>query len=69
VIQVKGEKKVLIHYLNFANTGLAHIRCPTDTQFEAMLEQLDAKSDPLVYTYCAIEISKLRRRGGGGGKR
>jgi hypothetical protein len=64
VIQVKGEKKVLMHYLNFANTGLAHIRCPSDSQFEAMLESLDSQSNPLVYTYCAIEISKLRRHRG-----
>ena len=65
MIQVKGEKKVLMHYLNLANTGLAHIRCPSDSQFEAMLEQLDGKSDPMVYHYCAIEISKLRRHRGG----
>jgi hypothetical protein len=68
VIQVKGEKQVLIHYLNFANTGLAHIRCSSDTQFDNMLQQLEEKSSTHVYSYCAIEISKLRRHRGHGNR-
>lgn len=66
VIQVKGEKQVLMHYLNLANTGLAHIRCASDSQCEAMLQQLEEKSSPLVYSYCAIEVLRLRRHRGSG---
>ena len=60
LIQVRGEKKVLLHYLNFASTGLAHIRCQSDSNFNSMLRQLDVRSHPLVYNYCANEVSKLR---------
>lgn len=64
VIQVKGEKKVLLHYLLLATTGLALMRCETDAQFEAMLGRVDEKKNPFVHAYCSIEISKLKRYSG-----
>ncbi len=61
LIQIKGEKEVLLFFRDWAAVALQLLRENDPSQFEALLESVRASKDPIVYQYCRGTIGRLHQ--------
>ena len=61
LIQVKGEKEVILFYLDLANTALELLQTSDINEFDLMLETVKNAKPPPVYHYCRVTISRLQQ--------
>lgn len=61
--QVKSEKVVLSHYINFVTVALDLANKPTDDFDSALAELFDAEKDKHVAAYCNGILRQVRRNG------
>lgn len=59
VIQVKGEKEVLLFYQDFCDTGLSLAHCRSLNEYESVFANVSSTKHPIIVKYCRHVISKL----------
>ena len=60
IIQVKGEKIVLHHYIDLATTAIDLIKAPDNKVFEDMMSDIKNTKNSLLIQYCRTTIGRLR---------
>lgn len=60
LIQVKGEKIVLHHYIDLATTAIDLIKAPDNKVFEDMMNDIKNTKNSLIIQYCRTTIGRLR---------
>jgi len=59
LIQVKGEKEVLLFYKDFANVAIQLLQVQDADHFDSLLESVRVLKDPILYQYCRGTIGRL----------
>ena len=59
VIQVKGEKEVLLFYQDFCDTALCLAHCKSLNEYESVFATVTSTKHPIIVKYCRHVISKL----------
>ena len=59
VIQVKGEKEVLLFFQEFSTIALQMLQVRDGDRFEALLESIRVLKDPLIFHYCRGTVGRL----------
>ncbi len=61
LIQVRGEKEVLLFFRDMSQVAIQLLQENDPGQFEALLESVRVSKDPIVYQYCRGTISRLHQ--------
>ncbi len=63
LIQIRGEKLVLMHYIDLANTSLELLSIPisNDKLFSETLTKIMHSNKDVIYQHCRGQLAKLRR--------
>ena len=59
LIQIKGEKEVLLFFRDFASVATQLLQVKDADHFESLLECVRVLKDPVVYQYCRGTIGRL----------
>ena len=61
LIQVKGEKEILLFYKDFAITAMKLLQVLNLKEFDSLLDNIKNAKHPLVYQYCNTTVSRLKQ--------
>ena len=61
VIQVRGEKEVLLFFADFADTCIKLLQCADIDHFEEVLEEVRRKKHPVIYMHGKTSLSRLHQ--------
>jgi hypothetical protein len=59
LIQVKGEKEVLLFYREWLQTGILGLKCKEYSEFDSYLNEMRTKKHSLIFQYCRSTIARL----------
>lgn len=59
LIQVKGEKEVLLFFRDFANTGAIGLKLRDLSEFDEFLNQVRVSKHTLIFQYCRGTVGRL----------
>ena len=61
VIQIKGEKEVLLFFRDFAQTAISLLQCTDIIQFDELLEQIRDTKHPVIYYHSKGPLLRLHQ--------
>lgn len=59
VIQVRGEKEVLLFFRDFAESGIKLLQAPDMDAFDVLLEEIRLSKDVIIFYYCRSVCGRL----------